>query len=502
VSAEQYRTRLQQAKDANMQMVRVWGGGVYEADAFYDLCDQLGLLVWQDFMFACGEYPAFPEFVESVRLEAEAQVKRLRHHPSLALWCGNNEDYQYESHAGKYNPDLAPDNDTVFRARVIYEKVLAEVCGQLDPARLYWPGSPYGGHDPDDPTQGDRHTWEVWHRGMAPYQTYDNFRGRFVSEFGMQGAPALSTIRRAIPEAEQHPSSRTFEHHNKAAGGHRHLAVYISDNLALPDGLEAYVYATQFIQAEALGYAYREWRRRFGVAGKRDVAGALVWQLNDCWPVQSWAVIDSSGIPKPAYSAIARELAPIAIGVRRGLEGYRQNDWVELWAVNGRAQRWGGALEIKLYDLYGLVDQEQRPVVLEAGGVTELSSFKLHHPHLIVSARLLDDQGVQARASAWPEPFKYLHQPDPGLQIAASQDGVRLRVQHPLKGLHLEVKGIHLEADGITFEDNHIDLFPGEERLVRAKGLGGKTVQARYLQSGMGRVWQPKPEGEIGEGRS
>jgi len=169
-----------------MVMLRVWGGGIYEHEAFYELCDELGLLVWQDFMFACGMYPAHPAFLASVRAEAEAQVARLRHHACIALWCGNNEDYQVAQSQGVYDHTIAPEAATDFPARVIYERLLPEVCARLDPTRTYWPGSPYGGADVLDGSVGGRHVWDVWHGTMAPYQAYGQFAGRFVSEFGMQ----------------------------------------------------------------------------------------------------------------------------------------------------------------------------------------------------------------------------------------------------------------------------------------------------------------------------
>ena len=167
---------------ANMVMVRVWAGGIYEDAAFYAACDELGLLVWQDFMFACGMYPAAAWFQQSVRAEAEAQVRRLRHHASLALWCGNNEDYSIAHSLSVYDPQTAPDASSAFPARVIYEQVLAETCATLDSTRPYRLAARLAAITPTTRTLGDRHTWEVWHRDMAAYQDYPAYQGRFVSE--------------------------------------------------------------------------------------------------------------------------------------------------------------------------------------------------------------------------------------------------------------------------------------------------------------------------------
>jgi len=169
IRPEQYRARLEQARDAHMNMVRVWGGGIYEPDLFYDLCDELGLLVWQDFMFACGLYPVHPEFLENVRQEAEEVIRRLRNHPSLAIWAGNNEACVIAESMGVSGLGIDPAR---FEARSIYEGLLPELCARLDPERLYWPGSPWGGATCGDPTVGDRHSWEVWHGPMSPYQEY------------------------------------------------------------------------------------------------------------------------------------------------------------------------------------------------------------------------------------------------------------------------------------------------------------------------------------------
>src|SRR5579859_2045262 len=331
LTRQRYGQLLQLAAEAHMTMLRVWGGGIYEDDAFYDWCDELGLLVWQDFMFACGLYPAHEAFAESVRQEAQANVRRLRHHPSLALWCGNNEDYQLANSIHAYDVTFNGDHRaSKFPARYLYEQVLPEVCAALDPARPYWRASPYGGPDANSRIEGDRHTWDVWHGVVAPYQDYPNYSGRFVSEFGMLSFPALSTLESFTPPDERYAQSRTVEHHNKAGGGVPRVATYISENIRYPVSLEAYIYATQFIQAEALASAYRGWRLRWGGPGRYAVAGALVWQLEDCWPVSSWAIVDWALRLKPAYYVVRRELAPLVLGLAPAEGG------AEVWVVNGQ----------------------------------------------------------------------------------------------------------------------------------------------------------------------
>ncbi len=474
VTSERYRALLQQAIDANMNMLRVWGGGIYEADVFYELCDELGILIWQDFMFACGVYPAPDWFQASVAAEAEAVVRRLRHHPCLALWCGNNEDYYIAQLSGIY--DAAFEGDfarTRFPARVLYERLLPGVCSWLDPLRPYWPGSPYGGADVRDASEGDVHVWDVWHGMQADYHDYPRFTGRFISEFGMQAFPEQETIATFTPPEERYPQSRTLDHHNKADGGPRRLAAYLSDIVRIPADLEDYIYATQLLQAEALAAAYRGWRRRWGEAGHRAVAGALVWQLNDCWPVISWSVIDYCLRPKPAYYAIRRELAPLTVGLARAASD------VEVWAVSSLSVPVEAALELCAWTLDGQqIYAEQRPVALLPNQATELWKVPFASGrHLVIGTRLLKDGQVVARAALWPEPFKYYTLPDPMIELTRLDERrLRLRVARPAKGVWLKA------GSEVRWSDNMLDLLPNDEQIIVAEGLGDAEVHLRWLR--------------------
>ncbi len=466
ITSECYRERITQARDANMTMLRVWGGGIYEPDIFYDLCDELGIMVWQDFMFACGIYPAHSEFLESVKQEAEANVKRLRHHACLALWCGNNEDYQIAESIGQYG---SKGDSSKFEALAIYEKLLPEICKRLDSTRFYWPGSPYGGPDSFDGTIGDRHIWDIWHGPMAPYQQYIKYEGRFVSEFGMQSYPSLPCLESVLPEAERFPQSRTVVHHNRAFSpglgpdGHRRMAVYIADNLRDPVTLEGYVYSTQFIQAEAMRYAYSSFRRRWGVPGKRGVGGVLVWQLNDCWPVTSWAIVDSFGIPKPAYYTIKRELEPVTLGLWRTDEG------CEIWVTNSKDDSSMGTLELRAYDFEGKeIANEKHQVTINPNSTTELGHWNIKNA-MVVSAKLQEKTSVTARATLWSEPFKYYEIPDPELSIEViSATQIKLSVHKPAKGVWLTA----------ACDDNFLDVMPGDDVIVTL----GEPLEAVKVQ--------------------
>jgi beta-mannosidase len=474
VEAATYRALVQAAADANMTMLRVWGGGIYEEDIFYDLCDELGLLVWQDFMFACGIYPAHNWFQASVRAEAEANVRRLRHHPCLALWCGNNEDYQVAQSITIYRPAFQGDfTATPFPARELYERLLPAVCEALDPARPYWPGSPYGGADVHDPTVGDRHIWDVWHGEMADYHAYPQFTGRFISEFGMQALPDLATIASFATAEERYPQSQTLEYHNKAADGQRRLALYLSDNLRIPADLDGFIYATQFLQAEALAAAYQGWRRQWKGPGRYATAGVLVWQLNDCWPATSWSIIDSHLRPKPAYYVVRRELAPLTLGLERTAGG------VEVWAVNGLSASMEARLEVSVWALDGQqVKAERHLVSLAPQQATECGTFARGEGQtLVFGARLVVHGAIAARRTLWPEPFKYLRLPDPCLEVARLDgERLRLRVAKPAKGVLLT------SSQQVKWSDNFLDLLPDEDQEILAEGLGAGEIQVRWLR--------------------
>jgi beta-mannosidase len=476
LSAQDYRLQIAQAAAANMVMLRVWGGGIYEDDVFYALCDEMGLMVWQDFMFACGIYPAHQSFQRSVRAEAEAQVRRLRHHPSVVLWCGNNEDYQVAESIRVYDPDFDGDfSETQFPAREIYERLLPELCAALDPTRPYWPGSPYGGAASSDPTAGDRHTWDIWHGVMAPYSQYPHYEGRFVSEFGMQSSAALATIATCIDPDERYPQSRTMDHHNKSSDGPRRLAAYLNDTLRVRDTLEHYVYATQFVQAEAMAAAYSGWRRRWRGPGKYAVAGALVWQLDDCWPVTSWAIVDYARRPKPAYHVIRRALASIALGL--ALDG----DAAVAWAVNGTARTIAATLEIRTFTLDGLeIATSRREVALEPNRSTELGPHTMDRetPRVLAAVLRIGNE-IVARAALWPEPFKYLTLQDPEISIERlGDDRLTLRAKRPAKGIWL------IADDRVVWSDNMLDLLPDDPQTITAAGLEDGPVTMQWLQSG------------------
>jgi len=411
-----------------------------------------------------------------VRAEASAAVKRLRHHACMALWCGNNEDYMIAESQGLAGPGIPAER---FEARAIYEGLLPEVCAALDPDRAYWPGSPFTPGSEvksSDTTVGDRHSWEVWHQQMLPYQRYGDVQARFVSEFGMQSHPSLALLESVLPEDERFPESRTVQWHNKAGSptgpdGHRRLAVYLADNLRVGPTLADHVYATQFVQAEAMRVAYQDFRRRWQRPGARAVGGALVWQLNDCWPVTSWALIDSSGTAKPAWHAVRRALSPLAVAVR--LEAGQ----ARLVVMNGGAQGVALTLQLRVFALDGRplasarLDQ-QAPASSSVERLEPLPAFE--GPAVAELCALAADGRELARDCAWPEPFRFY-------RLGGARIGIRVDGRSLLLDTDRPVKGLWLAGNGLVVDDNFVDLVPGAARRVHLGIAIPNIIQAAAL---------------------
>ncbi|ESK93576.1 glycoside hydrolase family 2 protein [Moniliophthora roreri MCA 2997] len=532
ISPDRYRAWLKLLADGGQNTVRIWGGGVYEPDVFYETCDELGLLVWHDFLFACGVYPGaqFPEFVESVRREAEDQVRRLRSHPSIALWCGNNEDYQMVHQWGDV-PSLP--------AIVLYEDVLPSVVSKLtNPETPYWRGSPYGGKgwDTADPTVGDVHQWEIWGGKERPWHEYVKRGGRFISEFGIPSLPAMPTIHTFFDglsptEKEKHwfAQSKVMAQHCRAGSFERRFALLMNESYKVTEDLETYAYLTQLLQFEAVGYAYSSWRREWRGPGKEYCGGVLVWQSNDCWPVTSWAIIDYYLRPKPVYYAIKRALAPIALGIFRTVHKNRPNDrpiqfyeygafqsvraTLDIWAANSNLNPVAGTLEVTFFDLddQDFRQTEIRQVILQSNQSTELiTGIKVPRAPggtIVVQAKIVGELGeVLALETNWPEPYRYLDVPDAGLTVSAKlvdadSAEVILEVQRPARCLMLSLKedgvvprreNLEMQWNRVAWSDNAFDLMPGEKRIVRVsrlEGLKDKEIEVRMLGKEKGRVF-------------
>ncbi|KAF3057388.1 Beta-mannosidase B [Daldinia childiae] len=515
ISKERYYDWVKLVADGNQFMIRVWGGGIYEEQAFYDACDELGILVWQDFMFGCGNYPAWPGLLDSIKREAEENIKLLRHHPSIVIYAGNNEDYQYAESVNltweQDNKDAKSWLKTDFPARYIYEKILPDACRELTPSVYYHPGSPWGGVDTRDPTVGDIHQWNVWHGTQEKYQNFDKLVGRFVSEFGMEAFPSVKTIDAFLPlgkdDPDRYPQSSTIDFHNKADGHERRIALYLVENMRYaPDPLEQFVYSTQLMQAECLASAYRLWKRQWKGPGREYCSGALVWQINDCWPVTSWAICDYYLRPKHAYFTVKREMAPLSVGMTRREHKYPRNKYtrvdietkvqIEIWGSNLTLEDLTVDCVVKAWDVdtgretYSETVNKE-PLVLPKNQSTEIVAFDVPETkkdegidasRTVVAAYLVSrDGGAQlARYVNWPEPLKYLHLAKPTQLRAELSDDlttVNVSAEVPVKGVAVES-----EDDDVKFEDNLVDIVPGEVVSIKVRGAKETTtITTRYL---------------------
>ncbi|ORY78257.1 glycoside hydrolase superfamily [Protomyces lactucae-debilis] len=520
LTRKDYFAWVKRAVDGGQNMLRVWGGGIYESDDFYDACDEYGILVWQDMMFGCGQYPAGHEFMLSVKKEAIDNLTRLRHHPCLALFSGGNEDYQvcesYNLTWDKDDTDWERVAKSNFPARAIYEHLLPEAVSAVSPWIPYWPSSPFGGTSTRDPTVGDVHQWNVWHGTQEPYQDYGKLGGRFVSEFGMQGLSDIKThnyyLRDTTDARERHPQSKTNVHHNKADGSERRLAVYLNENFRYNMGnLEDYIYATQLMQHEALSYAYRMWRREWRGDRREYCAGVLVWQLNDCWPCTSWAICDYFLRPKAAYFGIKRELRPIHGGLQRRRDEkfptlkaklpasadqmqapgppFYYGPWldtVDVWALNNTLEAFSAKIVVEAYHVEsGQRDESfrfEKVITVLANSSTDvsadvaISSEQAESCVLALTLTCVLSGTVVGRSYDWPQPFKYLHFPKRRVSVDVDESGklVRVSADRPVKGLVLSC-----EHD-VDFADNCIDLVPGQVHEIALGHYNGEKISARW----------------------
>ncbi len=454
VPTERYRTLLTMARDANMTMLRIWGGGIYEHDAFYAECDRLGILVWQDFMFACAMYPEDdPSFVAEVDAEARYQVRRLRSHPSLALWCGNNEN-QWLHERNYWDRAELPSYGALY-----YDEILPRAVAELDGRTPYWPGSPYGGSDHNSREEGNVHNWEVWHgnfprrfgeppkRENTPegvsYRRYADDMGRFISEFGMHAAPVRETLARVIAADELYHHSPTLDWHNKDNPKNKGDNLLLAST-GLPRDLEQYILFSQIAQAEGLKFGIEHFRRR-----KPHCSGTLVWQLDDCWPVLSWSVIDYYGFAKASYYFLRRVYAPL-------LASFRET---ELWLTNDLLHPVTDRVTVTLGTLDGGVAwQESREVTL-------LGNSSACVWQVPVSGGPEHYLSVRSASGAFPPNRTFFAEPKDLLRTAVAPSlsfhDSTLRLQAPADR-YVYFAHVTTPYESTRFSDNYVDLMPGE----------------------------------------
>ncbi|MFF1833362.1 glycoside hydrolase family 2 protein [Streptomyces sp. NPDC058231] len=474
ITAERYRTRLQQAADANIDLIRVWGGGIYEDDAFYGVCDELGLMVWQDFLFACSAYPEEQPLRGEVEAEARDNVVRLMPHPSLVLWNGNNENLWGFRDWG-WEPELAGDS----WGEGYYLGLLPRLVAELDPTRPYAAGSPWSGswdHHPNDPAHGTFHSWEVWNR--QDYSEYRSSVPRFVAEFGWQAPPAMATIRRALPGEELAPDSPGMLHHQKAEDGNGKLNRGVARHFDLPENdFDRWHYLTQVVQARAVAAGIEHWRSHWPVC-----AGTVVWQLNDCWPVSSWAAIDGDGRLKPLYHELRRVYADKLMTLQPGDEG------LVLAVINQSATEWRTSVTLRLLEADGSIVHRGVHEVTVGGR----SVLRFPVPGELVPAEqsakeflVADADGL--RALHFPVRDKDFAYPRPDYDVTVEEVAGKRDTVDVVVSAHTLLRDLLLQADRLdpraAVDQGLRTLLPGEQARFRVTGCS--SVDAKRARSAL-----------------
>ncbi|WP_427165669.1 glycoside hydrolase family 2 protein [Streptomyces sp. C1-1] len=452
VTRERYRERLGQAARAGVDLVRVWGGGIYESGDFYDACDELGLLVWQDFPFACAAYPEEQPLRGEVEAEARENVVRLMPHPSLVLWNGNNENLWGFRDWG-WEARLAGDS----WGEGYYLGVLPRVVAELDPTRPYTPGSPWSGsweRHPNDPAHGTHHSWEVWNR--AGYGEYRREVPRFVAEFGWQAPPAYATLRRALPGEALAPDSPGMLHHQKADDGNGKLERGLAGHFAVPKGdFDRWHYLTQVNQARAVAAGIEHWRSHWPAC-----AGTIVWQLNDCWPVTSWAAIDGDGREKPLYHELRRLYADRLLTLQSRERG------LVLAAVNQSGRAWTGTVTLRRMSVQGAVVAEAGVEFrAERRAVASVEVPRELEPAGPEEFLVADADGL--RAMWFSVPDREVPYPKPEFDVTVAPGAVTVTARTLVRDLLLQADRLRPEARA---DRGLVTLLPGERVTIGVSG--------------------------------
>ncbi|WNR45405.1 beta-mannosidase [Paenibacillus roseipurpureus] len=477
---------LRDARESNFNCIRVWGGGFYPDDHFYDMCDQLGLLVWQDLMFACAQYRLTDAFRDTVLHEVEDNVKRIRHHASLAMVCGNNELEMF------WEAGVIPHDDRLRSDYLmLFEQLLPPLLNQLCPDILYWPSSPSSGggfKEANGQSTGNSHNWGVWFSNQ-PTISYRNSFSRFVSEYGAQSMACLSTIESFTAKEDHNLFSPIMELHQKNPDGNRKILHHITEQFRFPKDFSSLIYLSQVMQAESVRCGAEHWRRNRG-----RCSGSLYWQLNDCYPGHSWSSIDYGGRWKALQYAAKRFYSPLLLSV------WRHEDGVSLDVCNETLHACEGNVYWAILRYDGGILQEGREAVhLKPGSSTHL--LHMRQPDemdnrlgsgVYVQAELRDsnDRMVSRGTGLFRKP-KELQLPKPNLKLAwtKEKDDWKLTLKSDQLALFVEVV---VEGSDLPLSDNFFDLHPGQSYSIRLSGsnwhgspeeMAARTIVRSYVDS-------------------
>lgn len=461
VTPDRYRQRITQAREANMNMLRVWGGGLYETDDFYDICDELGILVWQDMLTACAAYPEEPPYPDLFEQEARHHIARLSSHPSLVLWNGGNECIWATFDWGPKWEALRQQDQRGWGLRYWLE-LFPKLIRELDPSRPYWANSPYSGsmdHHPNREDTGNCHHWDVWN-GHGEYSNYLTHRPLFASEFGFQGPPTWTTLDRSVPATDRAWDAPGMHHHNRQDGGQERAHRLVNNYFIEPDDFDNWLYLAQLNQARALTLGC-EWFR----TQSPHNSGALYWQLNDCWPVASWAAIDGDGRPKPLWFATQRFFRDrlITIQPREQVPPDAPAGPLAVCFHNDHDDTWSGPCTVRLITLDGQTLHElTQPVTIPPRGSLQfdIPDTYLDHPDAFLVAELDGQRATwffrYDKDLAYPAP-----EFDAQLTRHASELHLTITAQTLLRDLTIYPDRLDPNA---TIDDQAVTLLPGDTR--------------------------------------
>lgn len=493
VTPERTRRLLEDCKAANFNAIRVWGGGYYPDDAFYDICDELGLMVWQDLMYACAFYDLTPDFERSIRVETHQNVARLRHHASLALICGNNEMEMFMAGANsalinhrtwEFVPTY-PHHITDYVK--MFEYILPAIVKETAPQTYWWPASPSSGGNfdaPNDESRGDNHYWDVWH-GEKSFTEYRKFFFRYASEFGFQSFPCLKSVEQFTLPDDRNIFSRVMERHQRNQAANGKILSYLSQTFRYPNSFDDLLYASQLMQAEAIRYGVEHWRRNRG-----RCMGAIIWQLNDIWPVASWASIDYYGRWKALHYAAKRFFAPVMISAEEEGE-LSQNPKINEYhpAPLEKSFRLNVCNET-LRDVTGevvwalrtpdgaIVRQNQQTLTIPAMSAKWLDKVDCADAsltgHYVSFAFVVDDVAVSEGTCIFcaPKHFEFVN---PRLTVETRGDTLVVTSHAYAKQVWLESE----DAD-LLLDDNAFDMNPGT-KVVRVLRGSAEKVRGRSV---------------------
>ncbi len=451
VNDEKYRRLLLMASKANMNVIRVWGGGSYERNKFYDFCDELGLLVWQDFMFACASYPENEEFLNNVKAEAEQNIKRLQYHPSIAVWCGNNENewiwFQEQKKTYKEMPGYK-----------IYHELIPNILKELDPLKPYWPSTPFSNEeDPNSPLSGNRHQWALW-SWWVDYKKVHEDNSLFVTEFGFQSSASYKTIAKALPKDQQYPQSKIFEFHNKQVEGPERLFKFLSGHLPIKMELKDFVYLTQLNQGLALKECVEHWQFRFPKTN-----GSIIWQLNDCWPVASWALIDSDLTPKLSYFMVKESFSEILIS------SSKDGNELKILVQNNSLNQFSGDIQIDFVNLLSGKVTNIKSKKLKAESLQRVELYSLKIPievergeALFVFSAINKNKELIHRNYYAGTEFKYMKMAQPKIKIKLIEKESCIKISTDKPAFF-----VLIESDSLEVDKNGMTILPGETTSIK-----------------------------------